>query len=71
MNQDYLVLCGAMWCQYRQEDAGWELARALRSRDPDQSLLAYAMLQAAEEFHATAGGGRVAGSDVAAVGMTT
>lgn len=52
MNKDYVLLCGVMWCQYRHEDSGWELVRALRSPDSDVSLLAAAILQAAEEFHA-------------------
>jgi hypothetical protein len=53
MNGDYVLLCGVMWCQYRHEDSGWELLRALRSPDPDLSLLAAAILQLAEEFQAT------------------
>ncbi len=43
MNANYVFLCGVMW--YRgQEDAGWELVRAIKSSDPDLKALAWAML---------------------------
>ena len=44
MDSDYAFLCGVMWCQYRQPDAGSELLRAIKSVDPDLSALALAML---------------------------
>ena len=47
MDPNYLLLCGAMWTQYRSEDAGLELLRALHSEDPDVVSLASAMMEAA------------------------
>ena len=44
MDIDYVFLCGVMWCNYGQEDAGSELLRAAASSDPDLSTLALAML---------------------------
>jgi hypothetical protein len=43
MNSDYVFLCGVMWCRYGQQEAGRELLRAVLSRDPDISTLAWAM----------------------------
>ncbi len=43
MNANYVFLCGLMW--YRgQEDAGWELVRAIKSSDSNLKALAWAML---------------------------
>jgi hypothetical protein len=44
MDSDYIFLCGVMWCNFGQEDAGKELRRAAKSGDPDMSALATAML---------------------------
>jgi hypothetical protein len=44
MNSNYVFLCGVMWCQYGQEEAGSELMRAAEGSDPDLSALALAML---------------------------
>jgi hypothetical protein len=45
MNSDYVYLCGVMWCNYGQQEAGKELMRAAHCEDPDLSTLALAMLQ--------------------------
>jgi hypothetical protein len=44
MDSDYVFLCGVMWCNFGQQDAGKELLRAAKSGDPDMSALATAML---------------------------
>lgn len=44
MGTDYVFLCGVMWCNYGQEEAGRELARMTGSSDPDIRALAGAML---------------------------
>jgi len=44
MNSNYVFLCGVMWCQYGQQEAGSELMRAAEGGDPDLSALALAML---------------------------
>ena len=44
MKSDYVFLCGIMWCNYGQEDAGKELERMTRSSDPDIRALAGALL---------------------------
>ena len=44
MNSNYVFLCGVMWCQYGQQEAGSELMRAAQSGDPDLIALALAML---------------------------
>jgi hypothetical protein len=44
MNEDYVFLCGVMWCRFGQPDAGKELLRAATSMDPDMRALAWAML---------------------------
>lgn len=44
MDSDYVFLCGVMWCQFGEQDAGSELLRAIKSEDPDLSALALAML---------------------------
>lgn len=45
MDASYVVLCGAMWSQFGQEDAGHELIRALSSPDAELRVLARAMLE--------------------------
>jgi hypothetical protein len=45
MDFGYLVLCGAMWSQFADEDAGHELIRALSSPDAEVRVLARAMLE--------------------------
>jgi len=47
MDVSYVVLCGAMWSQFGDEDAGHELIRALSCSDPEVRILARAMLQQA------------------------
>ena len=47
MDTSYIVLCGAMWSQFGEEDAGRELIRALSSSDPEARVLARAMLEQA------------------------
>jgi hypothetical protein len=44
MDNDYMFLCGVMWCRFGQPEAGKELVRALTSMDPDMRALAWAML---------------------------
>ena len=45
MNDDYMFLCGVMWCRFGQPEAGKELLRAATtSMDPDMRALARAML---------------------------
>jgi hypothetical protein len=44
MDSDYVFLCGVMWCNFGQQEAGKELLRAAKSEDPDMSALAWAML---------------------------
>jgi hypothetical protein len=44
MDNNYVFLCGVMWCKFGQEDAGKELLRAANSADPDLSAMAWAML---------------------------
>jgi len=44
MDEDYMFLCGVMWCRFGQPEAGKELLRAATSMDPDMSALAWAML---------------------------
>ena len=45
MDASYVVLCGAMWSQFGEEDAGHELIRALSSPDAELRVLARAMLE--------------------------
>jgi hypothetical protein len=44
MGTEYVFLCGVMWCNYEQEEAGRELAQMTGSSDPDIRALAGAML---------------------------
>ena len=44
MDSNYVFLCGGMWCQFGQHDAGKELLRAMNSVDPEVKALAWAML---------------------------
>jgi len=45
MDANYLVLCGMVWAQFGQENAGRELIRALASSDEMLRVLARAMLE--------------------------
>jgi hypothetical protein len=45
MNGNYTFLCGVMWCKFGQQEAGKELLRAAKSKDPDMSALAWAMFE--------------------------
>ncbi len=45
MDNNYVFLCGAMWCRYGQQVAGHELLRTTQCDDPDLGALALAMLQ--------------------------
>jgi hypothetical protein len=47
MDANYLVLCGMVWAQFGQEDAGLELIRALGSSDDGVRVLARTMLEQA------------------------
>ena len=47
MDSAYVDLCGAMWSQFGDENAGSELIRALSSSDPEVRVLARAMLEQA------------------------
>jgi hypothetical protein len=47
MDANYLVLCGMVWTQFGQEDAGRELIRALASSDALVRVLARTMLEQA------------------------
>lgn len=44
MNGDYVFLCGVMWCGYGQEEARYELIRAIGAANSDVGALAWAML---------------------------
>jgi hypothetical protein len=44
MDAAYILLCGAMWSQFGEEDAGRELIRALSSSDPEVRVLARAII---------------------------
>ena len=44
MDNNYVFLCGVMWCKFGQEDASKELLRAADTVDPDMSAMAWAML---------------------------
>ena len=43
MDNNYMFLCGVMWCKFGQQEAGKELLRATNSEDRDMSVLAQAM----------------------------
>ena len=45
MDNNYMFLCGVMWCQFGQQEAARELLRAANSGNPDTSALAWAMLK--------------------------
>jgi|SRR5271166_2282223 len=47
MYGDYLVMCGMVWSQFGEHNAGLELIRALQSPDPDVRVLARILLQQA------------------------
>ena len=44
MDNNYVYLCGVMWCRYGEQEAGEELLRATACPDPDTRSLACAML---------------------------
>lgn len=50
MDDDYVFLCGVMWCAYGLQDAASELLRAAKSADPDLRTLALAMLAQPSEY---------------------
>jgi hypothetical protein len=45
MDANYLVLCGMVWAQFGQENAGRELIRALASSDEIMRVLARVLLE--------------------------
>ena len=45
MDDNYMFLCGVMWCQFGQPEAAKELLRAATTGNPDMSALARAMLK--------------------------
>jgi len=45
MYGNYLVMCGMVWSQFGNEDAGLELVRALSSPDGDVRVLARTLLE--------------------------
>jgi hypothetical protein len=47
MDANYLVLCGMVWAEFGEEDAGLELIRALASSDNGLRVLARTMLERA------------------------
>jgi hypothetical protein len=47
MDASYIFLCGMVWSQFGEEDAGLELIRALRSPEQEMRVLARAMLDQA------------------------
>jgi hypothetical protein len=47
MDANYLVLCGMVWAEFGEEDAGLELIRALASSDHGVRVLARTMLERA------------------------
>jgi hypothetical protein len=44
MDGNYVYLCGVMWCNYGEHEAGQELLRATVSSDPNTKAMAWAML---------------------------
>jgi hypothetical protein len=48
MDANYLVLCGMIWAQFGNEQAGRELIRALGSSDEVVRVLARTMLEQAD-----------------------
>ncbi|MBZ5598004.1 MAG: hypothetical protein LAN83_06755 [Acidobacteriia bacterium] len=49
MDASYIFLCGMVWSQFGEEDAGLELIRALGSPEQEMRVLARAMLDQAGE----------------------
>jgi hypothetical protein len=47
MDANYLVLCGMVWAQFGERDAGLELIRALASTDEGVRILARTLLERA------------------------
>jgi hypothetical protein len=48
MYGNYLVLCGMVWAQFGERDAGLELIRAMASGDQEVRVLARTMLEQAQ-----------------------
>src|SRR5271167_4736861 len=48
MYGDYLVMCGMVWSQFGEHNAGLELIRALQSPDPEVRVLARILLEQAD-----------------------
>jgi hypothetical protein len=44
MDSNHMFLCGVMWCNFGQQEAGKELLRAANSGNPDMSAIACALL---------------------------
>jgi hypothetical protein len=49
MNANYVYLCGMVWAQFGEEDAGLEVIRALASPDENMRVLARTMLEQAND----------------------
>ena len=47
MNAIDVILCGLIWAQFREREAGMELVRAIESADPELQCLAEVMLEQA------------------------
>jgi len=47
MDATDVILCGLVWVQFRQREAGLELVRAIESADPEPQSLAEVMLEQA------------------------
>jgi len=47
MDATDVILCGLVWAQFRQPEAGLELVRAIESADPEPQSLAEVMLEQA------------------------
>jgi len=47
MDANYVLLCGMVWAQFGEEDAGLEVVRALRSPYEEVRVLARTMLEQA------------------------
>ncbi len=47
MYGNYLILCGMVWAQFGEQDAGLELIRAMASTDQEVRVLARTLLEQA------------------------
>ncbi|HZQ68860.1 MAG TPA: hypothetical protein VFA68_10115 [Terriglobales bacterium] len=47
MDTNYVFMCGMVWCQFGEQEAGRELIAALQSTDPALRILARTMLDQA------------------------